>query len=271
VGYFAQTWDRAKGEPTLSDFIEGTLRAGTFTDDEESHRIAKELCRRMNMFYGNGGYAPFTDGRNTLTITKALTIIEQSELEEAPDLKGILFFAIMHLLTEFYTDPEKLLIPKYFFSDENWSALQTPATARVIVRISRTFRKLNTSAWFLSQLGEDFNSPAGRILRANARLRMFLMQAADERDIAADLFKLTPTEVGLYEQVQRHDLWSTAYLQMPQATGGMLRIVPDLFVRLTVSQHPRDRARRDAALAAHGGNMRAAITQLVQEELAHVA
>ena len=159
---------RRGGSPTCSPFVEEVLRDGSFTDDRIARRLARELARKLGLFYGRGPYAGFVDGPNTLTLDRALTVVELSQLREAPDLQGTLLFALMHLLTQFFADPLRLHQRKYFISDETWALLKHPATAAVLEEIGRTYRKLRTSAIFLSQQGADFDSAAGRVLRANA-------------------------------------------------------------------------------------------------------
>jgi type IV secretory pathway VirB4 component len=191
-------------------------------------------------------------------------VIELSQLAEAPDLQAIIFFALMHLLTQFYTDPARLHIPKFFIADETWSLLHHQATARVMVRIGRTYRKLLTSAIFLSQQAEDFDSPAGRVLRANAITRLFLQQEAEEIVLAQGLFKLSDTEMALFAHAAKHEGWSSAYLQLPGHTGGLIRLVPDAYTRWLVSQEQQERAMRAQAVAEAGGDIRAAVTMLAQ-------
>jgi hypothetical protein len=222
------------------------------------------LARKLGMFYGRGPYAGFFDGPNQLALHPTLTVIELSRLRDAPDLQGGLLFVLMHLLTQFFAAPERLQQRKFFVSDETWALLKHPATADVIEEIGRTYRKLRTSAIFLSQYAEDFNSPAGRVLRKGSPTTLFLQQEAEEIAEMHALLKLTPVEQALLGQVRRHDGWSSAYLRLPGQTGGLIRIVPDAYTRWLVSQDDHDRAMRDQALLETGGDLHQAITTLAQ-------
>ena len=173
-------------------------------------------------------------GRTRLTLDTALTVVELSRLRDAPDLQGSLFFALMHLLTHFFAAPDRLHQAKYFIADETWALLRHPATAGVMEEIARTYRKLRTSAIFLSQQGADFDSPAGRVLRANAPATLFLQQDPSERAVLQDLFHLSDMEVALFDHVRKHAGWSSAYLRLPGHTGGLIRLVPDAFTRWLV-------------------------------------
>jgi len=181
---------------------------------------------------------------------------------DTPDLQGSLLFVLMHLLTQFFAAPERLQQRKFFISDETWALLKHPATADVIEEIGRTYRKLRTSAIFLSQYAEDFNSPAGRVLRKGSPTTLFLQQEAEELAEMQSLLKLTSVEHAVLGQVRRHTGWSSAYLRMPGATGGLIRIVPDVYTQCLVGQEERTRRLREAALQAVGGDIRLAVATL---------
>ena len=238
-----------RGEPHLTPFVEEVLRTGCFSpEDARARTLARELARKLGPFYGRGPYAGFVDGPNTLTLDTALTVVELSRLRDAPDLQGSLLFALMHLLTHFFAAPDRLHQAKYFIADETWALLRHPATAGVMEEIARTYRKLRTSAIFLSQQGADFDSPAGRVLRANAPATLFLQQDPSERAVLQDLFHLSDVEVALFDHVRKHAGWSSAYLRLPGHTGGLIRLVPDAFTRWLVSQEDRERALREQTL-----------------------
>lgn len=265
VADFAGRWDPARGEPHLSPFVEEVLREGVFSPtDRRARRLGQELARKLALFYGRGPYAGFVDGPNTLTLDTALTVVELSRLREAPDLQGSLLFALMHLLTQFFAAPDRLAQAKFFISDETWALLRHPATAGVMEEIARTYRKLRTSAIFLSQRGADFDSPAGQVLRANAPATLFLAHDPSELAGLQALFELTDAEVQLVAQARKHAGWSSAYLRLPGQTGGVMRLVPDAVTRWLVSQDPQERILREQAVQEAGGDLRQAVATLAQ-------
>ena len=193
-------------------------------------------------------------------------MVELSRLREAPDLQGTLLFALMHLLTQFFADAQRLHQRKYFISDETWALLKHPATAAVLEEIGRTYRKLRTSAIFLSQQGADFDSAAGRVLRANAPATLFLQQDPREIHLVRDLFELSPAEVALFEEgVRKHERWSSAYLRLPGQSGGVVRLVPDPFTRWLATQVDAELQLREQAVAAAGGDLRQAVQMLARQ------
>jgi type IV secretory system conjugative DNA transfer VirD4/TraG family protein/LAGLIDADG DNA endonuclease family protein len=268
VAYFAQAWTatRQGEEATLSPFIDEVLKTGDFSpDDKQAHGLARELARKLTMFYGRGPYAGFVDGSNTLTLDNALTVVELSRLSHAPDLQSSLLFALMHLLTQFYTAPEQQRRTKFFIADETWALLRHQATAGVLEEIGRTYRKLRTSAIFLSQQPSDFDSPAGRVLQKNAPAKLFLQQDPQELADIQTLFKLADSEVALFAHVRKHAAWSSGYLQLPGKTGGLVRLVPDAYTRWLVSQDDREKAVREQAILRQGGHVREAVALLAQQ------
>jgi conjugal transfer ATP-binding protein TraC len=265
VAAFAATWRPERGEPHLTLFVEEVLRDGGFRpDDARARQLGRELARKLALFYGRGPYAGFIDGPNTLTLDTALTVVELSQLRDAPDLQGSLLFALMHLLTQFFAAPDRLHQRKFFIADETWALLRHPATAGVMEEIARTYRKLRTSAIFLSQQPGDFDAPAGRVLRGNAPAKLFLQQDPQEMAALQEVFKLAEPELALFKEVRKHEGWSAAYLQLPAHTGGLVRLVPDAFTRWLVSQDDRERALREEAIARAEGDIRRAVTTLAQ-------
>jgi conjugal transfer ATP-binding protein TraC len=269
VSYFLRQWNVDRGEPTLSLFIEEALRDGIFSpDDADDRRIGRELSRKLTLYYGHGPYSAFLDGCNTLMLDKALTVIELSRLREAPDLQGALLFALMHLLSVFYAAPERLHQQKFLIADETWALLKHPATAGVMEEISRTYRKLRTSAIFLSQQGADFDSPAGRVLRANSSSVLFLQQDSREVAILKELFELSDAEVALFDHVRKREDWSSGYLRLPNQGGGLVRILADDYTKWVMSQRDSDRPIREEAIMKAGGDIRQAIAQLLSRNTA---
>jgi hypothetical protein len=264
LAYFAQTWDPTRGEARLGIFVPEVLQTGSFNPhDEDAREVGKMLARKLSMYYGRGPYAGFFDGVNQVTIHPRLTVIELSRLGESPDLEGGILFILMHLLTQFFAAPERVLVDKYFFCDETVFLLKHPASAEILEKMGRTFRKLRTSATFLAQYAEDFNSPAGRVLRKGSPTMVFLKQEAEELTDMQALLKLTPAEHHLASLAQRHQGWSSAFLRLPSHAGGLIHLVPDTYTALMTGQDPQTRRARDEAIVEAGGDVRGAMAALM--------
>jgi conjugal transfer ATP-binding protein TraC len=247
-------------EAVLSDLVR-VLRDPAW----DTTGLGARLARKLSPFYSEGPYAGFFDGPNTFALDPVLTVVELSRLREAPDLQAAVMFVLMHQLTVFFADPARQGQRKYLISDEAWALLQHEASARVLEEIARTFRKLQTCALFVSQQGSDFASPAGKAIRDNAGALLLFQQNPEEVELMRTLFDLTEQEVALCKAVRRRPGWSEAYLRLPDQTGGILRLVPDAYLRWGATQQPAERAMRDAAVQAAGGGLRQAVAQLAAQ------
>jgi len=196
-----------------------------------------------------------------------LTVIELSQLREAPDLQTVLMLVLMHHLTLYFAAPARRNHRKYMFNDEVWALMQHPVSARILVEMARTFRKLRTSAIFISQQGTDYAGPTGQAIKANTSVAYFLQQDGGEIEMLRTLFDLTPAEADLLKTVHRRPRWSEAYLRTSEHKGGIVRIVPDPYLRLMATQDPVELAAREAALEAADGDLHAALCQLAHDDL----
>jgi hypothetical protein len=115
---------------------------------------------------------------------------------------------------------------------------------------------------FVSQQGSDFASPAGKAIRDNAGALFLLQQNPEEVELMRSLFDLTEQEVALCKTVRRRAGWSEAYLRLPDQSGGVIRLVPDAYLRWSATQRPMERALRAQLVQKLGGNLRQAVTQL---------
>ena len=73
------------------------------------------------------------------------------------------------------------------------------------------------------------------------------------------LFDLTDQEVALCKTVRRRAGWSEAYLRLPDQSGGVIRLVPDAYLRWGATQQPMERALRTQTMQACGGDLRQAV------------
>jgi conjugal transfer ATP-binding protein TraC len=264
LGAFAQHHPPGQ-EAQLRQFV---THLRTLPEADDAALLGRRLARKLGPYAGDGPYAGFFDGPNAFTLDRPLTVVELSGLRGNPDVQAALMFVLLHQLTLFFADPGRLLQRKYLISDETWALLQHAASARVLEEIARTFRKLQTAALFLSQQGSDFLSPAGKAIRDNSGFAYFLQQNPEEVETMRTLFDLTEPEVALLKTVRRRPGWSEAYLRLPEQQGGLIRLIPDPYLRWLATQQPQERAQRQAALDAAGGDLHQAVAALATQELA---
>jgi hypothetical protein len=249
-------------EPILSDFVP-LLEDAQFDWVD----VGRLLALRLTPFYGRGPFAGFLDGPNAFALDDRLTVFELSQLNQAPELQSVLSLVLMQQLANHFSHPVRARRRKYLFNDEVWALLQHPASARVLVEIARTFRKRRTSAIFISQHGRDFLGAAGEAIKGLAGIRYFLQQEADEIELMRELFDLSEAEVSVIKTVRRHSGWSELYVRIPNHQGGVVRIVPDPYLRYMATQDLAEQDEREAALARAGGDWHAALCQLARQDL----
>jgi hypothetical protein len=278
LAYFAAAWDPGvQGEPTLGAFATGVLETGCFTADAETQAMGRQLALRLGLFYGRGLYKAFVDGPNTFALQPGLNVIELGELENYEDLKGILFFAMVHLITEFFKDPVHFYTRKFIYFDEVWALAKLRRTAEQVDRIVRTYRNYGVSATFVSQRVEDFSSPMGEVIRDICGTTLFLHHTAKEIPRVQRLFGLSDAETQLLPRARIHPRtptthgWSSAFLCLEDQQGGEVRMVSDPLLLLQMSQDHAIAQRRDAAVAAAGGDRKQALLTLLEEDLAGAA
>jgi TraG P-loop domain len=268
VAYYMSTWDRQRGEPTMTPFVQEVLEEAPFAKDRRTAQLARSLARKLMLFYGSGQFAGFVDGPNTFTLAKQLTVIELSEFENTPELQGILFFLLLHTVTEFFKHPARRYLDKFLIFDEVFAPLKLPETAKRIEWIVRTYRNADTSACFLSQRPHDYCSPVGEVIRGLAGIKLFLKHDPSDRRVLEQDFQLAPPELEAIAQAQKHATFTSGLLRIGDQYGGRVRIVGDPLTHFLASQDRQTAQHRDALLARTHGNMPAAV-RLWQEERAH--
>jgi hypothetical protein len=244
--YFAHHWDLpTRGEPILQDFVDEVLETGAFApDNDEARLIAKDLSLKLSLFYGDGMYAGFVNGRNSFTLTKNLTVIEFGELNNQ-HLQGTLFFFIFNLVTQRFKNPALRRIWKCIFGDELWKLLKYQSTANVMEEVIRTYRNFRASACFLSQRAEDWNSPVGQVIKGIAESNLFLKQGSGELPLVKKLFDLSDAEEDLFQYVGKYDTFNSGFLRLVDKKGGIVRMIPNALDFLLAAQTPEMQERRD--------------------------
>ena len=128
----------------------------------------------------------------------------------------------------------------------------------MIEKIVRTYRNIQSSAVFLSQRAEDFNSPVGAVIRGIAETVLFLKQTAGEMTQLQKLFELSEVEMAMFNKVEKHHGWSSGFLRLGHGDGGIVRTVPDACSDIMMSQAEDMRTTR-ATLRKQYGTLRKAL------------
>ena len=232
--------ERPGEEPLLRDFV-SLMRNPPFEDGGRAGMIAL----RLSQYVGAGEYAGFVDGKNELRLNTNLAIFELAKLDKAKDLQSVLLLTLMYRLMEFITDPATRTQRKYLILDEAWALLKQESAAAFLEEAARALARFRCCAIFMSQQLSDFDSPAAQAIKNNSGNYLFLEQNPEEVGSVGDLFNLADQETRLLRLVRRRDAWSEGYLWQPEGRGGVIRLVPDPFLRWMASQKPYEKGLRE--------------------------
>jgi len=252
--------NRPGEEPLLGDFC-NLLRDPPFEDEG----IGRGIALRLAQYVGKGEYAGFVDGKNELDLTNNLTVFELAGLDKAKDLQSVLLLTLMYRLMHYITNPQARQQRKYLILDEAWALLKQESAAAFLEEAARALARFRCCAMFMTQQVSDFDSPAAQAVKNNAGNYVLLQQNPEQIGIMAELFDLTEQERRLLAKVHRRDTWGEAFLWQPDGAGGIIRLVPDPFLRWLASQKPHERGAREKLKAEMNGDLMGAVSQLARE------
>ena len=255
-----QAENRPGKEPVLRDFY-NMLRDPPFEDEG----IGRSIALRIAQYVGKGEYAGFVDGPNELDMTNNLTVFELAGLDKAKDLQSVLLLSLMYRLMKYITNPEARQQRKYLILDEAWALLKQESAAAFLEEAARALARFRCCAMFMTQQVSDFDSPAAQAVKNNSGNYVLLQQNPEQIGIIAELFDLTEQEVRLLSKVHVRPTWGEAFMWQPDGAGGIIRLVPDPFLRWLASQKPHERGAREKLKAELGGDLMGAVSQLARE------
>ena len=255
-----QAENRPGEEPVLRDFY-NLLRDPPFEDEG----IGRGIALRIAQYVGKGEYAGFVDGRNQLDMTNNLTVFELAGLDKAKDLQSVLLLSLMYRLMKYITNPNARQQRKYLILDEAWALLKQESAAAFLEEAARALARFRCCAMFMTQQVSDFDSPAAQAVKNNSGNYVLLQQNPEQIGIIAELFDLTEQEVRLLSKVHVRPTWGEAFLWQPDGAGGIIRLVPDPFLRWLASQKPHERGAREKLKAELGGDLMGAVSRLARD------
>ena len=252
--------ERPGQEPLLRDFCD-LLRDPPFADGGKAGVIALRIAQ----YIGRGEYAGFVDGKNALGLSNKLTVFELAKLEQAKDLQSVLLLTLMYRLMQFITNPAARTQRKYLILDEAWALLKHDSAAAFLEEAARALARFRCCAMFMSQQLSDFHSAAAQAIKNNSGNLLFLEQNPEEIGTVRELFNLSEQETRLLRLVHVRENWSEGYLWQPEGRGGIIRLVPDPFLRWMASQKAHEKAVRERLCDELGGDLTAAVSALARK------
>ena len=252
--------NRPGEEPLFRDFY-NLLRNPPFEDEG----IGRGIALRLAQYTGKGEYAGFIDGKNELEMTNNLAVFELAGLDKAKDLQSVLLLCLMYRLMQHITNPEARQQRKYLILDEAWALLKQESAAAFLEEAARALARFSCCAMFMTQQVSDFDSPAAQAVKNNASNYVLLQQNPEQVGIMSEIFDLTDQETRLVRKVHRRDTWGEAFLWQPDGKGGIIRLVPDPFLRWLASQKPHERGAREKLKKEMNGDLMGAVSRLARE------
>jgi conjugal transfer ATP-binding protein TraC len=204
----------------------------TITDVQEYLYAQKEdrvrdIAVQLFPFTRQGQFGYWFDGRNNLRFQKNFVVLELDDLKQQEVLqKVVLMLLVSRIQYEMYNHTQ--LERKLAIFDEAKEYLEDPITARFLADGYRRFRKLNGSAWLVTQSLKDVDgSPGMNAIVSNAAFKIILPQEASEVERLADS-KLLPLDTYTLRQMKSVQTVPGLYSEIMVMQGSAWGIVrPD--------------------------------------------
>jgi hypothetical protein len=231
---------------TLSHFVE------SFDALAPHIKGAEPLCDRLRLllmpYYGDGEFAAFVDGPNQLEIgAKRLVSVDIAGLREMREIEAVMVALFFLRFGAIVRDPALLHTPKFMIADEVAFLLQSPATAKFFITLSRALARFRCSLITITQLLSDFDGPVGQTIARMAGFRMMFRLPSSEL-AAITGHGLGPKHAELILTLERSTDSATALISTKNGDEGVIRIVaPPEFIT-AIGQDPIHMQQREAAL-----------------------
>ncbi|WP_299020950.1 TraC family protein [uncultured Photobacterium sp.] len=201
----------------------------------------------------------FTTKKAPPSLDNPFIVCELEELKSQPENQLIALMQIINICYRhfFLQDGDKDVSEqrrKVFIVDECWSFLsgsddvkgQKNPVATFLEAAFRRFRKVNASAWIITQMLSDvYGSQVGKSIVANCVYRCYLYQKKDTiEQVKKDrLLDLPDQDFELLKSIRtRKNLYSEIYFQAGDDVAEIVRFYAPASMLLLYSTDPRDKA-----------------------------
>lgn len=198
----------------------------------------RNLATCLSMFCEGGPYGRMFDGPCEVDFSRPLVVFELEDIAMNREVASVVLLAIIQRITDFcmsHRDREKYLIV-----DEAWTLLKSPATARFLENVFRTYRKYRTCALMVTQQVADFEGGAGEAIRANAPNRIFLRQTAETVQMMQRLLDLKDAEKEVLQTLTTVRGAYSEMLIITPAGSGVARLTQDPLTYWLTTTDPQD-------------------------------
>jgi len=208
------------------------------------HPAAADLGLCLKLFTQGGPYGELFDGPGELDASADFVVFELERVALNKEIASVVLMAILQRITDACMrdpDVEKLLVV-----DEAWTLLQSPATARFLENVFRTYRKYRACAVMVTQQVSDFDGPAGAAIRANAPNRCYLRQTPETILAMEKLLDLKPPEKEALSTLRTLKGAFSEMLILTPRQSGIARLVQDPLTYWITTTDAEDNVELDA-------------------------
>lgn len=225
----------------------------------------ESLVGELGEFVGDGIYAHLWDRETNIPDDAPLLIFDSSGAGERMLIP--LMFATMEWVRQRVGADNARGIRSGVLLDEGWSWAQVPELAQHIAHWARQSRHYGTCFVVMSQDAKDFEGAADAVLR-NASIKLLLEQDRAMLDYLQRTVNVSPEVVKRLKDLRTvKGQYSEALLINGARGTGRVRLVVGAHEYWAFTSEPNyDRPRRERAIAAHDGNVWAAIAALAAEQ-----
>ena len=177
-----KAWDSKGNEATITDIA--------FHLSQEGNERAQMLSIMLTPYCKGGTYARYFEGKNNISFSNQLVLIELEELKGKKDLQAVVLqLCIMTIADNAFLGDRKT--PFLICVDEAWELLKAPQTAPFIETLARRLRKYRGSLVIGTQTIDDFfNNPGAKAAYDNSDWMCLLAQKSGSIPALAEAGKI---------------------------------------------------------------------------------
>lgn len=243
----------AELEPEDGDVIHKAVR-DMYLLDRENRRLSnlflpKKLDRYLSKWVGNGIYsAVFDNVEDSLSLAR-LQCFDFQGVNNAQnaDLIEPLMVWILRRINDVLYDAANLGVPKHILIEEIFSSMKNRQLLEGALASIKTVRKNLGGVTLIGQSAEDLGENADSIVNSCTSF-LFLKDATFNGKRYAELFKLNPQQLALFESLQDRE---ALYIRRDGLSKViLLNLDPRSYA--TFSTKPKDRVRRARLIEKYG-------------------
>jgi len=161
-------------------------------DDSELMSNTKSMAKSITSYTTGGVFGKFFNHRNTLDVSKHMTVFELSPLEQKPELRGVILTALLFMADQKMVG--NVARRDLAVIDEAHKHLGNPNVCDVLQGWARRLRKYNASLMLATQSATDFDiSNDAKAIYENCGWKIVLKTSTAGVD-AADQMRVFPDE-----------------------------------------------------------------------------